>query len=137
MAINKLSLSAAHWQAMLAHARQAWPEEACGLLAGPPGRVERLDLVENVLHSPHEYTMDPDEQVRIMLEIEAAGWEVGGIFHSHPAGPPVPSATDVARAYYPEAVYIILAPVPGGDWSGRAFEIDQGRVREVDIVVTG
>ncbi len=79
--------------------------------------------------------MDPAEQVRVMVEIEAAGWEVCGIFHSHPAGPPVPSPSDVAQAYYPEAAYVILAPDGHGAWNARAFEIDAGRTREIRLEV--
>src|SRR5712692_3241781 len=109
MAIDKLRLNGAHGQAMLEHVRHWAPEEACGLLAGAPGQVERVYLIENVRHSRFDYFMDPDQQVRAMLEIDAAGWEVNGIFHSHPAGPPAPSLTDIHQAYYPDAVYIIWA----------------------------
>ena len=72
-------------------------------------------------------------QVEAMVEIEAAGWDVCGIFHSHPAGPPVPSATDVAQALYPEAVYVIVAPDRAGGWQMRGFLIDGGHVREVPL----
>jgi proteasome lid subunit RPN8/RPN11 len=123
----------AHWRRMHDHVARCWPEEACGLLGGPGNRAERLFLVENVRHSRTEYLLAPDEQVRAMLELEALGWDVNGIFHSHPAGPPVPSATDIAQAYYPDAVYLIWAPGPGGDWQARGFSIVSGRVREVAL----
>jgi hypothetical protein len=42
----------------------------------------------------------------------------------------------VARAYYPDSVYVILAPeAPGGEWRGRAFRIEEGRVEEVPLRV--
>ncbi len=135
MVADQLRLTPEQLQSMLAHAQSEWPNEACGLLGGPPGLVRQVYPVENVRHSPVEYTMDPAEQVRVMLEIEAAGWEVCGIFHSHPAGPPVPSPSDVAQAYYPEAAYVILAPDRQGAWSARAFEIDGGRAREIGLEV--
>jgi proteasome lid subunit RPN8/RPN11 len=131
-----LTLAAAHWQALLAHVQAESPNEACGLLGGEAGVVRRVYPVENSLHSPWEYQMDPADQVRVMLEIEASGWELSGIYHSHPGGPPAPSPTDVARAYYPESVYVILAPDQGrGAWRGRAFRIDEGRVEEVPLRV--
>ena len=131
-----LTLTAAQWQAIVAHVQAEQPNEACGLLGGEGGVVRRVYPVENSLHSPWEYQMDPIEQVRVMLEIEAAGWELSGIYHSHPGGPLVPSPTDVARAYYPESVYVILAPDHGrGAWRGRAFLIDEGRVQEVPLRV--
>ncbi len=129
-----LTLTSAQWQALLAHVQEALPNEACGLLAGEDRVVRRIYPIENVLHSPWEYQMNPLEQVRVMLEIEATGWELSGIYHSHPGGPPVPSPTDVARAYYPESVYVILAPVRGA-WHGRAFLIEEGRVEEVSLRV--
>jgi proteasome lid subunit RPN8/RPN11 len=135
MTTETLRLRAADWQAMLDHVRRSFPEEACGLLGGPPGRVERVYLVENTLHSPTKYLMDAAQQVRAMIELEAAGWDVCGIFHSHPAGPPWPSASDVAQAYYPEAVYVILAPAERGDWQAHAFRIEGGVVRPVRLEV--
>jgi proteasome lid subunit RPN8/RPN11 len=133
--IQKLGLSQSYWQVMLEHVRSQGHEEACGLLSGANGQVERVYLIENTLHSPVEYYMDPVAQVRAMLEIEAAGQELCGIFHSHPAGPPVPSQTDVARSYYPDSVYVIMSPGSKDGWSARGFQIEDGMVREVDLEI--
>ena len=132
---RSLTLSRAQWQEMMAHVQRELPNEACGLLGGQGGKVYRVYSVENVEHSPWEYRMDPMEQVRVMLEIEAAGWELNGIFHSHPAGPPVPSTTDIARAYYPEVIYVIVAPKADGAWRARGFQIEEGQVEEVALEV--
>ncbi len=142
MTANTLRLRTSHRQAMVGHAGRHWPEEACGLLAGPPGTVERVYPVANVAaERATEYYMDPAEQVRVMLEIEAAGWEVCGIFHSHPAGPAWPSATDLARAYYPDAVYVILAPARAGlarpsEWRLAGFWLADGQAREVALAIS-
>ena len=135
MVVSKLCLTSAHRAAILAHLQQERPNEACGLLGGPPGQVERVYCIENVFHSPVAYFMDPIAQVQAMLEIEAAGWDVCGIFHSHPSGPPVPSATDVAQALYPEAVYVIASPDSAQGWALRGFLIEAGTVREVALEV--
>jgi proteasome lid subunit RPN8/RPN11 len=97
--------------------------------------VERVYCVANAYYSPVAYYMEPVAQVQAMVEIETAGWEIVGIFHSHPAGPPVPSATDIAQAYYPEAVYLILAPAGPETWGLRGFEIVDGRTREVALEI--
>ena len=131
--ISHLALRSEHRHAMLSHVRRLWPEEACGILAGPGPQVERVYLIENIRHSRTDYYMDPTQQVNAMIEIEAAGWEVSGIFHSHPAGPAHPSATDIDRALYPDAVYVILAPAGGNDWELRGFEIKNGQVWDVPI----
>jgi [CysO sulfur-carrier protein]-S-L-cysteine hydrolase len=131
----RLILSKPDYELILGHVRAEWPNEACGLLAGEGGKVQRVYLVENSLHSPRAYQMDPVEQVRVMLEIEAAGWELSGIFHSHPSGPAFPSATDVAQAYYPDSVYLILAADAQGEWHSRAFQIEADQVSEVAVQV--
>src|ERR1041385_2434670 len=100
--ISHLTLRPEHRQAMFDHVQRHWPEEACGILAGPGTQVERVYLIENAQHSRTEYYMDPTQQINAMLEIEAAGWDISAIFHSPPAGPARPSATDIDRALYPD-----------------------------------
>ncbi|MGH2521048.1 MAG: Mov34/MPN/PAD-1 family protein [Anaerolineales bacterium] len=127
---RSLTLTAAQWSEIIAHVQAGLPNEACGLLGGVDGVVRRVYPAENIRRSPWEYQLDPQQQVRAMLEMEAQGWELVGIFHSHPGGPPLPSATDVARAYYPESIYLILALDARGEWRGRGFRIEEGRVQE-------
>ena len=120
---------------MLAHLRAHLPEEACGLLGGARGKVRRVYPVENAQHSPYAYSMEPKEQLEAMMAIENEGWEILAIFHSHPSGPSVPSTTDVAQAYYPESLYVIVAPDREREFRARAFEIVEERVREVELVI--
>ena len=129
----RLVMPRADYDAMVAHVRAHWPEEACGLLAGQGEAVRQVYLVENIRHSPTEYEMHTVEQVRAMLEMEAHGWELVGIFHSHPHGPPTPSETDVALAYYPEAVYVICSPDADGGWRVAGFRIENGEVDSVPV----
>jgi proteasome lid subunit RPN8/RPN11 len=108
------------------------PEEACGLLAGVGGEVLEVISVPNALHSPVRYRMDPRDQWRAFQTIEQRGWELLGIYHSHPNGPEVPSETDVSEAFYPEAAYLIWSR-RSGTWSCRAFQIESGQVLPVSI----
>lgn len=130
-----IGLSPAHHSEMIAHVRAGLPNEACGLLAGLDGRVTQVYPVENVDHSPVRYTMSPTEQVRTMVAIEEAGWELLSIYHSHPNGPATPSATDLARAYYPEVVYIILSPDQRGEWRAKGFNLSEDSVVEVPFEI--
>src|SRR5690606_9974314 len=116
----------------LAHATACLPHEACGLLAGQDGRAERLFPIENVLHSPVAYEMEPQQQVRAMLAIEDGGLELLAIYHSHPDGPPRPSPSDVAQAYYPDTVYLILS-LAGGRPALRGYMIRDGRFDEIAL----
>jgi proteasome lid subunit RPN8/RPN11 len=124
-----LIFTPAQLEAMLAHLLADPSHERCGLLAGQGNRVEQVLPVPNVLNSPVVYRMDGPEFAQAMV---ACDFEPLGIFHSHPAGPPVPSPTDIAQAMYPESVYVIIA-LNQSPPSVRAFRIVEGQVSEVDV----
>lgn len=117
---------------MIAHVAGLAPLEACGFLAGVNGESTAVLPVSNVLASPLQYRMDPGEQLQAMISIEENGWEILGIFHSHPTGPAVPSTTDIKEAFYPDSVYLILAP-EGERWVCQAYSIDEMGVSAVKI----
>ncbi len=131
--MDEILLPDAIYEEMVAHVAGLWPEEACGLLAGRDGRAERLYAVENMRHSPTAYEMEPAQQVRAMIDIEAGGLELLGIFHSHPHGPARPSPSDVAQALYPDAAHVIISLVDRERPSARAFLIRDGQAREIVI----
>lgn len=118
-------------KSIIAQARADAPLETCGLMAGQAGRAEQVLPVPNAARSPVEYRMDGQEFAQAML---ACGYEPFAIYHSHPQGPPVPSPTDIARAFYPDSITIIisLAQEPP---SVRAFRIKAGQVTEIDLAV--
>lgn len=125
MATDHVWVSADTWQAMLRHVRSCLPEEACGLLGGGGGRATVVLPVENLSHSPVRFRMEPAAQVRAMMDLEGSGKELVGIFHSHPAGPSAPSATDAHEAAYPEIAYLVWSP-SGQGWRCEAFRFDAG-----------
>lgn len=108
MVVRSLLLPPQGREAMLNQARLCWPEEACGLLAGAPGRVEFVYPLTNVAHSPTAFTIAPEEHFRAWKHAEAHGWELIGAFHSHPQGPPHPSPTDQRLATEPDWIHIIV-----------------------------
>jgi [CysO sulfur-carrier protein]-S-L-cysteine hydrolase len=125
-----LSIRQQEYNQMLAEAQAVFPLEACGLLAGEQGRARRLYPIDNVLQSPSAFLMDTRQQVAAMLEMERHGWELLAIYHSHPQGPEEPSTTDVAQAYYPEAIHLILSLADRARPCLRAFRIVDGRIEE-------
>ncbi len=129
--MNTLIVNGVLLDEMLAHVAGLWPEEACGLVGGRDGRAVRLYPVENTRHSPVAFEMDPLQQIKAMLAMEAEGLELIAIYHSHPDGPARPSATDVANAYYPDAVQLIISLADRARPSVRAFTIIDGVVTEV------
>jgi len=118
---------------MLREARGRPGEECCGLLAGRDGVVTEAFPATNALGSATAFEIAPAELFRIFRAMRAAGLEHMGIYHSHPSGENAPSARDVERAYYPEAVHFILSPSPEAPRAVRAFEIRDGAVRELMI----
>lgn len=67
--------------------------------------------------------------------MRAAGLDLLGIYHSHPNGKNEPSLRDIELAYYPDAVYFIISPLPGSRRPVRAFSIRDGRVAELEVRV--
>lgn len=119
---------------VLAHCRECYPHEACGILAGRDGRVERVYGLTNAELSPVSYHVDPAEQFRVMKELRRDGLGMVGIFHSHPESPAYPSARDVELASYPDASYVIVSLSDIRSPEVRAFEIIEGRIAEMHLV---
>ena len=119
---------------IIAHARQAYPEEACGLVAGRDGAGVALYRGHNVSPTPTiAFELDTETLAR-QLEFEDQGLTLAAIYHSHPAGPETPSPVDVARAYYPDTVALICSLARPSGPVLRGFRIAGRRVREVAVV---
>jgi proteasome lid subunit RPN8/RPN11 len=119
---------------MIAHARAENPAEACGLLAGDRGAPVQLYRIPNADPSIYRYNMEPKAQLRAMDEMESRGWDLLAIYHSHTHTPAYPSPTDIALAFYPDALYVIVS-LQQEDPVIRAFTIAQGAVTEVPVEV--
>ena len=122
-------IPAALRDAMVAHAREGLPNEACGILAGRDGRVERFFPAEPDDPSPYYYRIEAREQLRILDKIDDAGLELVGIYHSHVASPAYPSRTDVEQAFWPDATYVIVS-LAGGAADVRGYRIVDGDVQD-------
>lgn len=130
-----IEITQSQYQALLHQMQAAYPLEACGLMAGRENQVTHLYPIRNIRRSPVEYEMDPAEQLAAMMDLEERGWELIGIYHSHPHGPQLPSSTDVTLAYYPEAAYVIVSLYERHRPQVRAFTIASGEVGEIPIHV--
>lgn len=130
-----IELSREQAAALIAHAREEFPNECCGLLAGRNGRVERLYRGTNVEHSPFTYLMDPKEQLAAFKDMEAAERDLLAIYHSHTHTAAYPSKTDVAKAYYPDALHVIVSLADRDAPEVRAFRIVNGEIAEEGVIV--
>lgn len=121
-------------QAMLAHAYNCHPEESCGLLAGDEsGAVRMAYPLTNILHSPTNYTIDPTEHFRAIKHADRNGWDIVGVFHSHPHTQAYPSPTDVQLAPDPEWLYVLVGMEDFDRPAVRGFRIRDGVITEEDL----
>ncbi|ELZ78246.1 hypothetical protein C455_11203 [Haloferax larsenii JCM 13917] len=138
MTSSKLTLAAAVRDEIRSHARDGAardpPAEVCGVLVGDRTTTTISDSlpVSNVADEPRvAYELDPAETVGAFDEVEAAGDEVVGFYHSHPESAPIPSAADREQASWPGYVYLICTPdgrLTAHEWTGDEF-------RELDIAI--
>ena len=121
-------------EAVIGHARAELPNEACGLLSGAAGRATTFHPARNALGSPRRFDLHPEDLVRIVFEMEAAGDELVAIFHSHPRSPAVPSPTDVRGAEY-RVPYLIASLGDRSEPVLRAWWIASSTASEITVRV--
>jgi proteasome lid subunit RPN8/RPN11 len=80
--------------------------------------------------------MNDQSFIDAILGIEARGWEIVAVYHSHPAGARTdPSPTDIRNANYPEALNLIVSFDRARRPTVRVFQILDGRVHEVSLEI--
>jgi proteasome lid subunit RPN8/RPN11 len=99
-------------RALLAHAREESPNEACGVVVLKDGVAERYVAGRNAAASPYRFELDVPPETWFL---EDDGYELA-VFHSHLSSPPRPSRTDVENV---------------GLWAGRPYLIYALRTDEL------
>ncbi|MBI4689660.1 MAG: M67 family metallopeptidase [Nitrospirae bacterium] len=95
----KLFLHREKLDEIIVFCRNAYPNEACGILAGRGNKVRKVYAITNIENSPVSYFMDSREQFKIMKDIRENNLSMLAIFHSHPSSPAYPSGKDVSLAW--------------------------------------
>jgi proteasome lid subunit RPN8/RPN11 len=130
-----LRMSAEIAAQIVAHAQSGYPHEVCGLVAGRDGVATAAYSGRNISPTPAvAYELDHDTLARI-FDFEDAGLELIAIYHSHPRSPETPSPTDIAHAFYPDSVYLIVSLATPEFPVVRGFRITDRRAQEVAIIV--
>lgn len=119
----KLEIPAEIYQQMLAQARELAPIEACGILAGSDGKVQRLYKLTNAENSKTHFMMEPKEQFATVKDIRSAGLEMLAIYHSHPETPARLSAEDIRLALTPNVIYVIVSLQSDNGSAVKGFHI--------------
>lgn len=137
-----LKIAREHVEAMIAHAREDHPDEACGVIVGPEDSdvPTRLVRMINADRSPTFFRFDPEEQFALYKAMSAAGEEIVVVYHSHTSTEAYPSRTDIALASEPQAHYVLVSTAESGASDGpvsvRSYRIVDGVVTEEEIDVT-
>ncbi|MEM2226399.1 MAG: M67 family metallopeptidase [Candidatus Bathyarchaeia archaeon] len=123
-------------EAILRHARESHPFEACGLLlgrrAGSDRIVEEARPARNLMKSPFEYRIDPEDLLKAFEEAERRGLEIIGSYHSHPLCEPSWSQIDEERGeFWVGYSFLIISP------SGRfiSYVKEERGVREEKVEI--
>jgi proteasome lid subunit RPN8/RPN11 len=139
--LTTLRLTPAQHAAVLAHCYEGFPNEACGMLAGPmvdgvpTGEVRAIYPCRNADESTRTYTVDSRDLIRAMRDAESHGDELIGVWHSHTHTEAYPSETDVRQAMEPGWLYVLVS-LKDEDPVVRAYRIRDGKIAEVPIDVS-
>lgn len=120
--------------AIVRHAREALPDECCGLLVGEGERVDEAVRTPNLKASPSAYLVDPAAHFATLRRVRAEGRQIVGAYHSHTHSPAVPSASDIRESHDPEFVHLIVSlQAPGPDL--RVYRIASGACEELTLSI--
>ncbi len=120
--------------AVISHARQDFPLEACGMLGGADALVSEHYPMANIDKSNEHFTMEPKEQFAVVKDLRAKGKEMLAIYHSHPETPARPSEEDIRLALTPNVSYLIVS-LAGARPEVKSFRIEGGAVTPEPIAV--
>jgi len=131
-----ITIQKKHMDEIIKHAKNINKQEICGILAGKNGMAEKVFRMENASDSPQScYFMDPAEQLKVIKEIRKSGFEMVGIYHSHPSSGAYPSKRDVELAFYPDVSYLIVSLESDDRPIIRSFRITDSKILEEEINV--
>jgi len=147
---------------LIAHAREEYDAECCGVIAYPAAVVNERALAatgvgaaggereraepelpramqvrraRNVYASRKRFEIDGLELLRAKTAFEERGWDIGAIYHSHTHTAPYPSQTDINfAANWPGLEWVIVG-LAGEQPEVRCYLIDDGVVRELELEV--
>ena len=117
------------------HARAGLPDEACGIVSGSDATATRFHPAVNGDASPYRYSIESQDLLRIVTDIDDAGEDLLAIYHSHTRSPAFPSRTDVDLALWPDAAYLIVS-LKDAEPDLKAFTIREGRIARRELAIT-
>lgn len=124
---------------MNAHVEKAYPEEGAGFLLGEHGQVRGIIALSNSREDGarhNRFLFTPEDYLQAELKAEALGFDLIGVFHSHPDCPNVPSDYDREWAQ-PFFSYIITRVDNGKAVNIRSWRLveDRSKYEEEEIKI--
>ena len=113
-----------------------FPNECCGVIAAAAGVPVKVFAMKNADASPVTYRLDGKEQLQVFDEMDAQGWDLWAIYHSHTHSEAYPSETDRRLAFYPDSRYILLSLADREEPVIRSFFIRDSEVVEEELTIT-
>jgi proteasome lid subunit RPN8/RPN11 len=125
----KLQILSTIYHQLLEQARNAYPLEIVGILAGTNQEMQILPLENIAAHPDREYIADPQSLLHALKHLRTQNLELLALYHSHPNGPAKPSRTDFLEAKWDVPMLIVDAK----NELIRAWQLENGQ--EVLIVL--
>jgi len=120
---------------LIAHAREGFPLEVCGILGGTYDTVSAIYRMTNTDASNEHFMMEPQEQFRVVKDLRAKGLSMLAIYHSHPETPARPSQEDIKLALTPMVSYVIISLADPSDPDVKSYKIHSGNVEPEPIEI--
>jgi proteasome lid subunit RPN8/RPN11 len=132
-----MQITAEQLEFITEHAIRDAPDECCGLIAVRGGVVTRVLAAENEAHSPLRFEISGMALLRLIDDIEAAGEELGAIYHSHTRSAPYPSQTDINFAAGWPGIEWLIVGVSENQTEVRSYLIDGANIVDVPVAIVG
>ena len=123
------------------HAVKAYPYECCGFLYGTADeaarRIEHVEYVDNSKEGDQRrrFEISPKDYLNAEKQAENLGYQLIGVYHSHPDHPSHPSEHDRSQAM-PFFSYVITSVEQGRPGQIQSWRLnEQRRFEEEEILV--
>jgi proteasome lid subunit RPN8/RPN11 len=120
---------------IIEHARREAPRECCGLLVGEGGEITEAVATANECAGTTRYRVAPAEHFALIRKLRGSSRAIVGAYHSHPSSAATPSPTDVAEAYSPEFVYVIVSLAKREQPAVQAYRIKEGKTDRLSLEI--
>ena len=133
--IGSIHLLDKHHHELIVLAEAGQPQEICGIILCKNEISLEIIPIANISKTPNtNFLMAPEGLLKVFIQIDEENLEHYAFFHSHPRSLPVPSATDLAEAYYPDIPMIIIGR-QNNVWKLKAYFLSKDKYQEIPIKI--